>query len=272
MHVATAQVPGVDESADRIFTTTNTAIMLDGASAFVPVPVSAATYAEHLGHNLQAQLTARASAELPDVLATAIETTARSLDLSPGQSPSSTVAIARARGGQVDLLILGDTQVVIPGETIRDTRLARVAVTQRRKYRARLASGAGYDNEHRTLLRELQAEQAQHRNRDGGYWIAETHPDAAHHAITAQRPISCVPWAILATDGAYTLMEHLGLAKWPQLSRATSTHLATILRRCHNWEAQADPNGTELPRAKCHDDKSLAVVTFTTQDTATPTD
>lgn len=270
MHVVTAQLPDADHSADRIFTTTNAAIMLDGASAFVPVPVTAATYAEHLGQNLRAQLTAQPDAELPDVLATAIETTTRNLDLSPGHSPSSTIAITRAHGGQVDFLILGDTQVVIPGETIRDDRLARIAVEQRRQYRARLASGAGYDNEHRALLRELQTEQAQHRNRHGGYWIAETQPDAAHHAITTQHPIARAPWAILATDGAYTLMEHLGLADWSQLSRATSAHLAAVLGRCHQWEDQADPNGTELPRAKRHDDKSVAAIAFTARNAATP--
>ncbi|MGH3908593.1 MAG: hypothetical protein ACRDTE_31070 [Pseudonocardiaceae bacterium] len=271
MRVAAAQVPGVDDSDDRIFTTANATIMLDGASAFVPVQVSAATYAEHLGQVLRAQLTAQPSAELPDVLATAIETTVRSLDLSPGQSPSSTVAIARAHGGQVDLLTLGDTQIVIPRETISDARQATIAIAQRQKYRTRLASGAGYDDDHRALLRDLQTEQAQQRNRDGGYWIAEARPDAAHHAITTQRPIAAAPWAILATDGAYTLMEHLGLADWPQLARANSAHLATILRHCHDWEDQTDPSGNQLPRAKRHDDKSLAAVTFSTEDPATPT-
>lgn len=271
MYVATAQVPGPDHSDDRIFTTPNAVIMLDGASAFVPVPVSAATYADHLGGTLRDQLTAHPDAALRDILAAAIETTAHDLDLSPGHSPSSTVAIIRAHAGHIDLLTLGDTQIVTPDQTIRDTRQATIAPAQRDQYRARLASGASYDHEHRALLRQLQAEQAQQRNRTGGYWIAETQPEAAHHAITIQRPINHMPWAILATDGAYTPMEHLGMDDWPELCRATSAPLTALLQRCYNWESQDDPSGTELPRAKRHDDKNLVAITFTTEDTAIST-
>lgn len=263
MRVATAELAGRGHSDDRTFTTDNAVIMLDGASAFVPVPVPAATYADTLGRKLRDRLMVEPAAELSDTLATAIAATADRLDLAPGESPSSTVAIARAHGDRFDLLVLGDTQVALPGEIIRDDRLADLGFSASRKYRERLTNGSGYDDEHRALLRELQTEQAKHRNRNGGYWIAEADPAAAHHAITTHRPISGVPWLILATDGAYKTLEHLGLADWPRLAAASSDQLAELLAQCHQWEAEADPSARELPRAKRHDDKSLAAVTIT---------
>lgn len=263
MRVVAAQLPPQDDSDDKLFITPNAVITLDGASAFVPVVVPASTYADHLGRSIQQRLTEQPAATLTDVLADAIATTAQALDLRPGDSPSSTVAIARIRGTLVDLLALGDTQIVTPHDTIRDDRMDRLELTPRRKYRERLAAGTGYDDEHSALLRELQIEHAKHRNRPGGYWIAEATPEAAQHAITATWPIADVPWVVLATDGAYEPMEHLGLADWPQLAPATSADLDAILHRCHQWEEHDDPSASAMPRAKRHDDKCLAVAVLT---------
>jgi len=260
MRVAAAQLPPQDDSDDKLFTTSNAVIMLDGASAFVPVPVAAATYADQLGRHIQATLIARPDADLADALADAIEATAGELSLSPGESPSSTVAIARARQDTADLLVLGDTDIVTPHETVRDDRLAQLSLAPHQKYRDRLAAGGGYDDEHRRLLRELQAEQAQHRNHDGGYWIAEASPEAARHAMTASHPVSETPWLVLATDGAYKTMAHLELDDWPSVARGTEQQLAAVLARCREWEQHQDPQGRDLPRAKRHDDKCLAAV------------
>ena len=57
-------------------------------------------------------------------------------------------------------------------------------------------------------------------------------------------------------------MTHLGLAGWPALRHASDHDLTQILERCQSWELDDDPNGWELPRAKRHDDKSLAAATF----------
>ncbi len=260
MRVATAQLPDLDNSDDRTFTTDNAVIMLDGASAFVPVPVAAASYADTLGLEVQQRLTDDPAAELADTLADAITDTASALELTPGESPSATVAIARVHSGRVDLLVLGDTQVALPGEIIRDDRLGALGFTASRKYRDRLASGTGYDDEHRALLRELQTEQAKHRNRDGGYWIAEATPEAARYAITSWRPAAEVPWLVLATDGAYKPMEHLGIAAWEIVAQSTSAELFETLYRCWRWEEEQDPHGQNQPRAKRHNDKSLAAV------------
>ncbi|WP_116052011.1 hypothetical protein [Amycolatopsis palatopharyngis] len=263
MQVVSAQLPPIQHSDDKIFTTGNAVILLDGASAFVPVPVPASTYADQLGRALQYSLAAYPDADLRAALAAAIQSTALELGLQPVESPSSTITILRELGDHLDLLVLGDNLVMLPDETITDDRVDRLELPPRRKYRERLAAGAGFDEEHRAILRELQTQQAQRRNRVGGYWTAETDPAAAWQAITRRRRVSRTPWAILASDGAYNTMQYLGITDWSTLAAADTEELDTTLMRCQCWETANDPAGAALPRAKCHDDKSLAVVTFT---------
>ncbi|EGD45059.1 hypothetical protein NBCG_00595 [Nocardioidaceae bacterium Broad-1] len=198
---------------------------------------------------------------LTGLLADAIKTTAKALDLTPGgRAPSSTVAVVRKRAdASVDVLVLGDSQVSVPGEILRDDRLAPLASAERTAYRTRLVDGHGYDDEHRRSLAALQAEQLKHRNKSGGYWIAEADPAAAEHAITRRLSPDAAPWCVLATDGAYKPMEHLRLDDWSSVSDATSDELQALLLRCQDWES-GDAEGRRLPRAKRHDDKTLVAV------------
>lgn len=259
MHFTLAQHPEPPAGDDRAFITSNAVIVLDGASAFAARDVPASTYAQHLGSTMAALVDGTDEA-LTVLLAEAIKTTAADLDLtSGGRAPSSTVAVVRKReDASVDVLVLGDSQVVIPGEILRDDRLGPLATEQRTAYRERLASGHGYDDEHRQILAALQAEQLRHRNKPGGYWIAEADPAAAEQALTRHLSPHEVPWCVLATDGAYKPMEYLGLDDWPTVATATSDDLAGLLQRCQEWEA-TDERGQRLPRAKRHDDKTLAV-------------
>ncbi|WP_306999418.1 hypothetical protein [Amycolatopsis thermophila] len=260
MRVATAQLPPIEDSDDKIFTTPNAVIVLDGASAFVPVPVPASTYADELGRQIVACLTEQPDAELQGVLAEAIALTAKALELEPGRSPSSTVTMLRQTNGVVDLLSLGDSVAILPDEVLTDERMDELDLAPRRQYRQRLAEGGGYDEAHRALLRQLQTQQGERRNRPGGFWIAEASPEAAHHALVEHRPVSAVPWAVLATDGAYNTMTHVGLTDWERIAGASSDELARILDRCQQWERDKDPHARKLPRAKRHDDKAIAAV------------
>ena len=250
----------MNRSADKLFVTDEAVVILDGASAFLPVPVPAATYADLLGRHLVDALNAKPDADLTAVLGAAIQSTATQLDLRAGHSPSSTVGILRPRGDRVDMLALGDSAIVLPNEVISDDRIDQLALAERQRYRERLAAGHGYDDEHRQLLRDLQTEQAKRRNVDGGYWIAEASPEAAEHALTFSRSAEDVPWAVLATDGAYNPMVHLGLNDWERVVHADADELAALLARCTLWESEEDPTARDLPRAKCHDDKAIAAV------------
>lgn len=259
MHVTLAQHPEPPAGDDRAFITSNAVIVLDGASAFAARDVPASTYAQHLGSTMAA-LVDGTDEPLTALLAEAIKATAAALDLTPGgRAPSSTLAVVRRRDdASVDVLVLGDSQVVIPGEILRDDRLGPLASAERTAYRTRLKNGHGYDDEHRRILAALQAEQLKHRNTPGGYWIAEADPAAATHALVRHLSPADVPWCVLATDGAYKPMEHLGLDDWQAVAAANLDALAALLQRCQEWES-TDEQGQRFPRAKCHDDKTLAV-------------
>lgn len=257
MRTATAQLP--ERSDDTVFVTANAVIVLDGATAFTAVPVPAATYVHQLGTHLHHHLDSDPSIDLPGVLAHAITETADDLALRPGQSPSSTVAIIRERDGGLDALVLGDTAIILPTETIRDGRMDALNLPERQQYRDRLAAGSGYDEQHRRLLRHLQTRQARWRNTPGGYWIAEADPIAAAHALTYRSSTVDTPWVVLATDGAYHTIEHLGLGDWHTIAHYHEDQLGELLQQCEAWEATQDPHGQNLPRAKRHDDKTIVV-------------
>lgn len=265
MKVTTAQHPMGD---DRVSVLTgygdaaSAVVVMDGASSFVPVPVPAGVYVDVLSHFVGAYLDP--AADLRSVLRQAIAATAKDLDLIPGRSPSSTVTIIRQAGSDVECLTLGDNLVVFPDRQVIDNRMEQFGQQHRSRYQQRLRDGHGYDEAHAQALAQLQAEQIKHRNKAGGYWIAEATAEAADHAVVIRESVEAAPWAVIATDGAYELMTHLGTNEWPKLTAASHDDLGRLLRHCQEWEASADPSGREFPRAKKHDDKSLAVVALDT--------
>jgi hypothetical protein len=265
MRITTAQLPEPPRGADRIAVTGDAVAVLDGASAIEPAVVPPGTYADRLGTAITAALAADPGAPLTGVLAAAIQATAGELGLTGDACPSSTVAMLRVVDGGIDLLALGDSFIFYgtgPGTTgvLTDGRQAALRLPQQREYRQRLAAGHGYDTAHRDLLRALQRGQRQHRNRPGGYWIAGADPAAARHARTLRLPASAVSWAVLATDGAVNTARHLGMDNWPALARSGPSALTGLLERCEDWEEHADPAGRLFPRAKRHDDKTIASV------------
>ncbi|GEL25053.1 hypothetical protein PSU4_40070 [Pseudonocardia sulfidoxydans NBRC 16205] len=243
-------------------------VLLDGASAFEPVDVSPVTYVQSLAARITAALQQHDDIPVADAVATAIAATTAELHLTPRASPSSTVAVLRVRRDIVDLYVLGDSPIVY-GTTRRgggstahhlsDDRLARVAVPVRDRYRDRLIAGGGYDDEHRATLAELQRAERRARNTEGGYWIAETDPDAAHHGVVEQVERAAMEWAVVASDGAADLITHTG-RDWQDIAWSDERQLDALLAEFHRWEAEDDPDGRVLPRAKRHDDKTLVAI------------
>ncbi|WP_328391202.1 hypothetical protein [Nocardia sp. NBC_00416] len=201
---------------------------------------------------------------LREILADAIRGTTEVLDLQPNSSPSSTVAIVQIQTRSVEVLVLGDTTVIVGFndgryEVITDDRLSNLAIPESAEYQRRLAEGAGYDDTHRRLLRELQRQQHSQRNRSTGYWIAEADPSAADQAVLTSYSCDSVGWVVVATDGARDTLEAIGIG-WRDIAVQQPAALLDLLARCHDWEADVDPDGRRLPRAKRHDDKTIAVI------------
>ncbi|MHA6793157.1 hypothetical protein ACVGVM_06485 [Pseudonocardia bannensis] len=266
MQVASAQLPGVDESADRIFVTDNAVIVLDGASAFEPVELDPGTYAQGIGESIAAQLTDDPAADLPAIVAGGIAAVTERHDLRAEHSPSSTVSILRVGPHEVDLYVLGDSPVHYGNDTegwgLTDDRLAMLPLPEREAYRARLRAGHGFDDEHRRLLRDLQVRERRYRNMESGYWIAETKPDAACHGILKRIPREQIEWAVLSTDGASEPLAHLGAEDWISISSYDGRQLHSLLARLQSWEDQHDPEAQQYPRAKRHDDKTLVSISL----------
>lgn len=263
MHVETAQRAGSRHNADRVFVTDNTVIVLDGASAMGAGNVDPGTYAATLGAAIANALRTDPRQDLVQVVADGISRTRDCLGLSRDRCPSSTVSILRATSDAVDLYVLGDSPIHYGTDTtherLTDDRLRNVARHERARYVDRLRAGHGYDDEHRAILSALQQAQRHHRNQIDGYWIAESDPHAASNAITMTVPRNRISWAVLATDGASNVIDYNG-HKWPAIAHTDARNLVQLLDSLHEWEATTDPDGQRLPRAKRHDDKTLAAV------------
>ncbi|WP_063049950.1 protein phosphatase 2C domain-containing protein [Nocardia arthritidis] len=267
-----AQLPG-PSNEDRIYVSANAIVVLDGATSHRPSEgPTGGQYAECLGAALIDILTAEPHATALDAaLEEAIRRTVETLRL-PAMakvSPSCTVAIARHRYDDdvVDLLLLGDSTVVVgrsdgTEQVITDDRMRQLDLPESHEYKSRLRRGSGYDDTHRAILGALQQAEQLQRNEPDGYWIASTDPLAAHHAVTFTCDAQALRWVILATDGAVDGLESVGLG-WQQVATAAGdSALLNLLRQAAEWESRVDPHGLLRPRSKRHDDKTVAVVRF----------
>ncbi|MFI8971239.1 PP2C family serine/threonine-protein phosphatase [Nocardia asteroides] len=247
---------------DRIVVAGDAVVVLDGATAHDPEMPAAGRYVDLLADKLRERMCG--SPNLVEVLEDSITDTARSLEIVQGVGPSTTVAAAQVNRDNLEVLVLGDSSVIVGFSDNSyvihtDDRLSRLDLPESREYQYRLSAGKGYDDEHRSILRRLQAAERSRRNQPDGYWIAEANPDAARHAITAEYPRDAVRWVILASDGAFDLIPVVGV-EWPAVAAMTEPELSDLLHRCYVWESQTDPTGRVLPRAKRHDDKTIALV------------
>jgi hypothetical protein len=189
---------------------------------------------------------------MTDGLAQAIDEVAwlhrETCDLSHPGSPSTTVAVVRRRGDRTDYLVLSDAVVVIAypeADPLAVVDNSVKAVTQH------LVSQASGDL---TALIELQQG---YRNTPEGYWIAQTSPDAAYHALTGTRVGST--GAVVASDGAALLVTEFGLLNWRSyVELAYQQGAAGIIAATRAAELD-DPECTRWPRYKRHDDATAVV-------------
>lgn len=258
-----ATLAGASRNQDRYITGDGFAAVLDGAT-------SVAGDRSHDPGWYAEQLAAAINKTVPHggPLAGAVEDAIRAVrdahGLTPETTPTSTVALARWSDDTVETYLLGDSYGIIfyadGTEAVHtDDRLDTVAVNQRAAYRKRLAEGHGYDDGHRALLLDLQAEQARRCNRPGGYWIAGAQPEAARHGITTAESRAGVSALVLASDGVDP-SRHPEATTWRDLYDEVVEHgPEVVLRRIHDVEGK-DADGRRWPRSKLHDDKTFVAV------------
>jgi hypothetical protein len=243
---ATRAAPGV-VNEDYVVVGPGWAVVLDGATAATGVDSGCAHDVAWLVHRLAAALAVRLAADdagtLPDILAGAIKQVcaahADTCDLANPDSPSSTVAVARWSGGELECLVLADSPVVVRR---RDGSVAVVADDRL----DRLPGGPPYSRE---LVRT-------HRNRPGGFWVAGASRAAAYEAVTATFPWAQVEGFALLTDGVTRLVERFGHT-WAGLLDALwrdgPDHVIDLVR--------AAERAAPATFGKTHDDATALVVT-----------
>lgn len=250
---------------DRVLTTPNAVIVLDGATGPARTDQTGGWLADTIGTRLYRTITDHPDVDLAEALASTIASVANKNELQPGMAPSTTVSIARWNEDAVDVLVLGDSPVI--GITrdrrilqARDDRLANIAVAERTALRATTSGSPGEDRT--AAWARLVDAQRQYRNRPGGYWIAEACPDAAHNAIRARwdtRNLTCI---LAMTDGVSNGVDRYGIPRdWLTASELARVEPSRLVNLVHKIEA-GDPDRHRWPRSKRHDDKAIAVVDF----------
>lgn len=247
---ATEAAPGcVNE--DRAVCGDGWAVVLDGATAPEGVESGCIHDVSWLVNHLAASITRSMlttgddlAGDLADMLALAIAETCRAhagtCDLTNPDSPSSTAAIVRVRGGELDYLVLADSPVVVraPGEAPKvfsDDRLSH------------LPGGRPYSRE---LVRYM-------RNKPGGFWVASTDPEAAYRAVTGSVPFTAGTEAGLFTDGISRLVEFYGY-EWEQVLMVAGGRggPADLISAVRALEADNPP-----ALGKRHDDATAVLMT-----------
>ncbi|MGB3438052.1 MAG: hypothetical protein WBA97_04790 [Actinophytocola sp.] len=270
--IEVAERPGVGldgavrPSEDVVVVLPNAVVLLDGATALDPALPSGGWFASRLAGELAGRLVGYPDADIADLLAAAIKAVARDHGLVPGESPSSTVALLRWNDRVVEGLVLADSPIVAftdggPAPLV-DGRLA--AMPRGVGYRDRLASGAGYGDDHLVALRDAATSMSRRRNIDGGFWVAEADPDAAHYAERATWPRAGLTTVLMASDGVSCGVDTYGVfADWTAVrDLAMAQGPEAVLDRVRAAENE-DPNGTRWPRPKPHDDQAMVVADFT---------
>ncbi|SCE96571.1 Protein phosphatase 2C [Micromonospora matsumotoense] len=268
MQVVTATSPAKPDQPNEDFTgaVPNAVVLLDGAGLAGTTSTclhGVAWYTRRLGGALLGQLAADDGQDLTAILGQAIAQVADAhrdtCDISDPSSPSATVTIFRIDDNRADYLALADSVLVLDHagdapEVITDGRVDAVGS----RYRAAMDAAPNGTIEHDQALREYIEALRAHRNQPGGFWVAADDPGAAAEALTGSRPAEGLSSAVLLSDGASRIVDQFALADWPGvLALIAAEGPAEVIRQVRAAET-SDPQGRRWPRAKTHDDATLA--------------
>jgi hypothetical protein len=249
-------------SEDRFGTSGPMAWILDGASTVVPEkdvtggPGDAVWLVERLGSELKTLC--YEPQPLKDLVAEALRNTAAAAreewERTPAVPPSAALGVVRHAGDHVQFLVLADVSLVLRSEAGAQWFIDRRVDDHNEP--ARHAMFDALRDEDLTFeqlsarIRPLLAEPRRSKmNRPGGYWVASTDPEAAHHALTGT--VDGVDDVVVATDGFMRALDLFGLLAGPD--ELFTCDLADVAARIRAAE-QSDPACRRYPRWSVSDD------------------
>ncbi|MFC4334757.1 protein phosphatase 2C domain-containing protein [Salininema proteolyticum] len=188
---------------------------------------------------------------LPEILAEAVRRTtgahSATCDVDNPLTPGATVALARWTADAVDYLVLGDAAIAWEREGavsgVSDDRLAALPDPP-----APVDVGG--------LVRYAPDYVASVRNQPGGFWVADSRPEAAARAVTGTLPREGLSTLLLCTDGITRLIDKYG-STWADCLRIVESGPEALVKEVRRRE-----NAGPAPSGKLHDDATAVRVRF----------
>jgi hypothetical protein len=175
-------------------------------------------------------------------------------DLDHSGTPSTTVIAVRVTT-ELEYLVLADSVLVLDAgdanlAVLTDSREAEVG----RSYRKAMDALPSGSPEHTAALREYVETLRSHRNVPGGFWVADSNPSAADHAITGSHPLDSLRAVALLSDGASRLADRFHVSNWADtLTVLRDEGPQSLIDQVREAE-RSDPDGKRWPRGKAYDD------------------
>lgn len=266
---ATYPKPGRDTSEDIVGHGNGFFWLLDGATP--PSGPNAAVltqvFLKEISQNLHHVAGADDCFTPCDLLRRAICLTRENFPVVPDHSylPCATAIIGKLDGDQFSYLVLGDSYLIVAGESpivIYDDRLKNIAVEERDRVRSLRVQGVDEKSDiYRIARNALISSEMTRKNTPDGYWIVSLDDSAVDHAITGC--VTVVPGdtkILAASDGFARLSTHFlqppDIRDLPNdvISSGASSLIETLRI------LEADRRNFRAPASSMHDDASFILV------------
>src|SRR5690606_39227953 len=109
------------------------------------------------------------------------------------------------------------------------------------RHRAAMDAQEGGTPAHNQARRDYVETMLAYRNQPGGFWVAATAPEAAHHAFTGD--VDLPTSALLVSDGAARVVDRFGLATWEDVTRLVAASGVHALIDANREAERSDPHG-----------------------------
>lgn len=250
---------------DRYLLSDDLVVVLDGATIRTDTGCSHGLrwYVQQLGLGI-ATAAADHTRSLPFALEAAVSRVnglhGDTCDLDHPGTPSAAAGIIRLTGDRAEWAVLGDITVMVEtgaGLSVTcDERVSQTALAERRECDRHLI---GTPEKMQAILAMKDVELAS-RNREGGYWIASTRPEAAEHAVTGSAALADVRRVGVCSDGAMRALEMTSLDSYQAVMDVLVSDGPEALIEQVRAAEHDDPHGKVSPRNKPTDDATAVVL------------